>query len=152
MSESRAPHDLPDALAANREDLRRRSRAERIHPLWLWIGILAGPLSFLMVRVAGIVLLSHGCGQTATRSVLGLSSPQLITTGITILGVLITLAAGLLSWRIWRRTSLAEDEVSAGNMPRVPFWALGGMLLNAFFLLFILVTGGTALVLSAGCP
>src|SRR5438309_1259435 len=126
--------DLPERLTSNREELRRRSRAERVRPLWLWVGIVTGPLAFLVVRIASIVLVSQGCGHGAEPHMLGLSPPQLAIAGITALGALVTIAAGLLAWRIWRRTSLREDEVSAGSMPRVPFWALGGVLLSAFFL------------------
>jgi hypothetical protein len=146
------PRDLPEILSANREELRRRSRAERVPSQWLWIGILTGPVAFAVVRIASIVLLSHDCGRMAGPHVLGLSLPQAATAGITLVGALVTLGAGLLSWRIWRQTSLPQDEVSVGNMPRVPFWALGGILLNAIFLPAIAYTGGVALLLSGGCP
>ncbi len=152
MGSQQVPGDLPESLAASREDLRRRSRAERVRPLWLWIGILTGPVALLVVRTAGIVLISHACGQSPGAGRLGLSPAELATAGIYALGALATIGAGLLSWRIWRRTSLAEDEVSSGAMPRVPFWALGGVLLSAFFLFAIIITGGVTLALSTGCP
>lgn len=153
MSASRAPHDLPDALRANREDLRRRARAERVRPVWLWIGILTGPVAFLAVRIVSIVLVTHGCSQAAAGSgPFGLSSSGMVTAGVTVVGALLTIGAGLMSWSIWRKTSLSEDEVSVEHMPRVPFWALGGMLLAAFFLLSIVITGGTALLVSTSCP
>lgn len=137
-------------LAANREELRRRSRAERVRSLWLWIGIVTGPLAFLAVRIAGILVVSHGCGRTSAW--LGQSPSTLVIAGITLLGALVTIGAGVMSWRIWRRTSMREDEVSTGNMPRVPFWALGGVLLSAFFVFGIAITGGIALALSTACP
>lgn len=149
MDPPEVPDDIPESLAAHREELRRRSRAERVRPLWLWIGILTGPVAFLVVRTAGIVLLSHACGG-GTR-VLAMSPAELATVGITVLGALVTAAAGLLSWRIWRQTSLREDEVSSGAMPRVPFWALGGVWLSAFFLFAIVITGGLALALDTHC-
>ena len=152
MGTPQLPRDLPEALAANREELRRRSRAERVRSLWLWIGILTGPVAFAVVRIASIVLLSHDCGQIAGTHLLGLSPYQVATAGITLLGALVTMGAGLLSWRIWRQTSLPEDEVTTGNMPRVPFWALGGMLMSGFCLLALALTGGLALALSASCP
>src|SRR5689334_17846448 len=142
MSTPHLPGDLPDVLAANREELRRRSRAERVHSIWLWIGILAGPLAFLVVRLASIVLLDHHCGRAAQARFLGMSSPQLAIAGITLLGAVVTVAAGLRAWQIWRFTSLPEDEVSNEEMPRVPFWALGGILVSAFCLLGIAITGG----------
>lgn len=152
MGASQAPHNLPDALIANREDLRRRSRAERVRLVWLWIGILTGPLAFLAVRTVSVVLLSHTCPHAVPGPHLfGLSSPQLVTAGVTVVAVLLTGGAGLVSWRIWRRTSLPGDEVWEEQMPRVPFWALGGMLLGGFFLLAILYTGALALLLSTSC-
>ena len=148
-----APHSLPDALVANREDLRRRARAERIRPLWLWIGILTGPVAFLGVRIASIVLVSHSCGQTATGlRMLGLGSSQLGLAGVTLMGALLTIGAGVVSWSIWRRTSLREDEVSVEQMPQVPFLALGGILLSGFFLLAIVMTSAMALVAGTSCP
>jgi hypothetical protein len=113
-----------------------------VRPLWLWAGIVTGPVAFAVVRLAGILLLSHGCGNSA---------PEFLTAGITIAGAVMTIAAGYLSWRIWRWTSLREDEVSTGNMPFVPFFALGGTLLSAFFLFGIIITGVLALVLSTSC-
>jgi hypothetical protein len=145
------PHDLPETLAADREELRRRSRAERVPSLWLWAGVVTGPAAFLVVRTASIILLSRGCGHVSGVAILGLSAPHVQTAAITVLAALVTVASGLLSWRIWRRTSLPQDEVSTGNMPRVPFWALGGALLSAFFLAAIMLTGGLAIALSTGC-
>lgn len=145
------PHDLPETLAADREELRRRSRAEHVSSRRLWAGILTGPAAFLMVRTASIILLSRGCGRVSGAGIVGLSTPHVETAAITLLAALVTTASGLLSWRIWRRTGLPQDEVSTGSMPRVPFWALGGALLSAFFLVAILFTGGVAVALSTGC-
>lgn len=152
MGTPHLPRDLPEALAANREELRRRSRAERVHSLWLWVGIITGPVAFAAVRIASIILLSHNCDSVAGTHLPGISTPQAVTAAITILGVLVTMGAGLLSWHIWRRTSLPEDEVTTENMPRVPFWALGGMLVSGFCLIAIVLTGGLALALSTSCP
>jgi|SRR5579884_1452659 len=152
MEPPRADHDLPESVLRDREELRRRARAERVHPLWLWIGIVTGPLAFVLVRTAGIVLVSQTCSKAAASGLLGLSPSQSLTAGITLLGALVTTVAGVISWRIWRRTSLGEDEVSAEGMPRVPFWALGGTLLSAFFVLAIAVTGILAVALSTSCP
>lgn len=146
------PDDLPDSLVAQREELRRRSRAERVRPLWLWVGIVTGPVAFLVVRTAGIILLSHTCGNGSGTGTSAFSTPELAAAGITVLGALATIASGFLSWRIWRRTSLREDEVSSGSMPRVPFWALGGVWLSGFFLFAILITGGLAFALGTRCP
>jgi hypothetical protein len=150
MNSDQVPPDLHETLAPHREELQRRSRAERVHSVWLWIDIVTGPIAFLVVRIASIILLSHGCS-TGAGALLGLSLPQLATAGVTILGALVTIGAGLVSWRIWRCTSLREDEVSTGNMPRVPFWALGGVLLCAFFLFAIVVNGVLTLALSTAC-
>lgn len=151
MGPPRIPRDLEEILAAGREDLRRRSRAERVRPISLWIGILTGPIAFLIVRTLSIILLSHACASTGSQ-ILGLPSAQVAIAVVTLLGALATLGAGLLSWRIWRRTSLPEDEVTSGAMPRVAFWALGGGLLSAFFLVAIVFTGGLAVVLPGACP
>lgn len=152
MSTPHVPRDLPEAVVANREELRRRSRAERVRPIWLWIGIVTGPLAFAVVRIASIILLAHSCSRAAGTSLLGMSLSQVTAAGITLLGALATIGAGLIAWRVWRRTSLPQDEVTTGNMPRVPFWALGGLLVSAFCLFAIAFTGGLALVLSTDCP
>jgi predicted transporter len=108
-------------------------------------------VAFALVRIAGILLVSHGCDRTGTMW-LGQSPATLAIAGITLLGALATIGAGLLAWRIWRRTSMPQDEVSDEGIPRVPFWALGGMLLSAFFLFGILITGGIGVTLSTACP
>src|SRR5579875_1555208 len=139
MGPPREPYDLPDALIANREELRRRSRAERVRPLWLWTGVLTGPVAFLIVHVAGGILVTHGCGH-ASGNFLGLTDGQLAVLAISLACAVVTTAAGLKSWSIWRLTSLRQDEVSVEGMPRVPFWALGGTILSAFFLFAIALT------------
>lgn len=151
MGSQHGPRDLLEVLSANRDDLRRRSRAERVRSLWLWIGILTGPVALLVVRIASDVLLSQNCSRVVEPRLLGHSPLQVATGAICLVAALLTIGAGLLAWRIWRWTSLPGDEVDTEDMPRVPFWAMGGVLVSAFCLAGIVYTAGLALALSGGC-
>ena len=126
-------------------------RSQSIPPLWLWLGALGGPIAFALDRLASIVLVSEGCGTGGSR-ILGLTTSQMLVAIITVVTALIAVAAGLVSWRIWRHTGRPEDETSVGNIARVPFWALGGLILSAIFLAAIVETGVTALAVSTACP
>jgi len=128
------------------------SSEPRIDPRWLWFGALGGPLAFALDRLAGIVFVAGGCGGASHGgSGLGLS-PQASMTAITVLTGLIAIAAGLLSWRIWHETGSREEEVSAGTIRTIPFWALGSIFLSAFFFVAIVVTGVIALEIGSTCP
>jgi hypothetical protein len=150
MATPQAPRDRPNLRVVSRKEVRPQNRTERAPPLLLWFAVLGAPLAFAADRVASVVLLSHGC-TSGSGGVFGLTSTQAVTAGITIFTALIAIAAGLVAWSIWRRTGWRQDEVSVGSIPRVPFWALGGLFLSAIFLVAIVVTGGTAVALSTSC-
>jgi hypothetical protein len=124
-----------------------------MHPMLLWSGVLGGAIAFALDRLASVLLISNSCKKgTHPAGLLGLTSSQTLLAAITLLTALIALAAGLVCWRIWRLTGEPEEEVVVGTIGNVPFWAVGGLFLNALFLVFILYTGGTALSLSTACP
>ncbi|HEX6510136.1 MAG TPA: hypothetical protein VF221_21105 [Chloroflexota bacterium] len=125
----------------------------RIPPLWLWTGVLGGAAAFALDRIASTVLVIHSCrGGREASGLFGLTASQTVALFITILTSQIAVAAGLISWRIWRATSDPAEETTAGTIRNTPFWALGGMFLSAIFLAFIVVTGGLALAVSTSCP
>lgn len=125
--------------------------SQRIPSLWLWLGAVGGPAAFALDRLAAILLVSEGC-RTGGSRILGLTPSQMLVVAITAVTASIAIAAGLVSWRIWRGTGRPEDETLVGNIARVPFWALGGLFLSAIFLVAILETGVTALAVSTACP
>lgn len=153
MATARDPdRDHRSYLRGDREHQLRASRDRAVSPLLLWLGILGGPLAFALVRIAGIVLVSAGCGSaTSSSGILGLSSSQDLVAAITVVGALIAAAAGLLAWRLWRQTGSPEEETSVGSVGNSPFWALGGLFLSGVFLVAIIINGGIALAVSTSC-
>jgi magnesium-transporting ATPase (P-type) len=125
---------------------------QSFNPLLLWLGILGGPLAFALVRLAGIVLLTGPCANSAgSATLLGLSSSQQLMAAITIVCALIAGASGILSWHIWRQTGRREEEQLGGSIRSTPFWALGGVFLSGVFFIIIILTGGLAIGLSTPC-
>jgi uncharacterized membrane protein YidH (DUF202 family) len=130
-----------------------RRRSSGHYTLRLWFGVLGGPIAFAIDRFTAIVLLSRPCGQRGIGSgLLGLSVTQSVLLLVTILMGLLACDAGVAAWSAWRKTARSEEETTAGNIRSVPFFALGGMFLSLVFLILIVFTGATAIVLAGACP
>lgn len=123
-----------------------------INPLVLWLCILAGPVAFGIVRLAGIVLLQGRClHPTGTATILGLSSSQQLMAAITIVCALIAGLSGVASWHIWNRIRRPDEDRSGESLRTMPFFALGGFFLSGVFFVIIILTGGLAIGLSTVC-
>lgn len=113
----------------------------------LGLGVVGGPLSFALVRLAGIALLAGTCGQ---GDVVGLT-PSVLMGAITVVCAALAAGTGLVSWSIWHRTRDRLEARTAESQRFVPFWALGGMFLSGTFLVFIVLSGILALALGTNC-
>jgi hypothetical protein len=130
------------------------NRAARPEPtvgrLTLWFGVLAPPLAWAVQLFLDYYLSSLACnpGFTWVRWFSSSTFTVLIIV-VTLLLALIALAAGIVSWRIWRRQGVEVQETVAGAAGRLPFMALGGMAMSGLFLLLIVLSGVPDLTL--GC-
>ena len=94
---------------------------------WLWFGILAGPLAFLLNLQLSYMLVQPVC-VTALHLVL-----HLVPVG----ALLLTVSGGVSAWWNWRRTGQAESSKAAGVLPCSRFMAGVGLLTSGLFILVI---------------
>ena len=94
---------------------------------WLWFGILAGPLAFLLNLQLSYMLVHPVC-VTAHHIIL-----HLVPAG----ALLLTASGGVSAWRNWRRTGQAESSQAAGVLPCSRFMAGVGLLTSGLFILMI---------------
>jgi hypothetical protein len=95
---------------------------------WLWFGILAGPVAFLLNLQLSYMLVQPVC-VAAHRLVL-----HLVPVG----ALLLTTSGGVSAWRNWRRTAQAESSKAGGVLPRSRFMAGVGLLTSGLFIVVIM--------------
>src|ERR1043165_2807828 len=91
----------------------------------LWAGLLVGPIVMLVQLQTNYALVLWACN-TGHEWVLHL---------VSLLALLITMAAGLLAWSNWRRAGAEWDDEGAGVIPRSRFMALVGVLISGLIAL-----------------
>jgi hypothetical protein len=84
----------------------------------LWAGLLVGPTSMLMQLEINYALVLWSCAT-------GHTWPLHL---VSVFALLVTVLAGFLAYRIWRR--LATDEDSGGPLARSRFMAAVGILIS----------------------
>src|SRR5262245_51465031 len=94
---------------------------------WLWFGILAGPLAFLLNLQLSYMLVHPICVM-AHRIIL-----HLVPAG----ALLLTASGGVSAWRNWQRTGPAESSQTEGVLSRSRFMAGVGLLTSGLFLVVI---------------
>jgi hypothetical protein len=94
----------------------------------LWCGLLLGPLAALSQLEANYALLLWACGA-------GREWPLHL---VSLSAVFITLFAGLLSYRVWKRVGGSWDDEGPGTVPRARFMAAVGILISLVMFLVIL--------------
>lgn len=110
----------------------------------LWLGLLAGPIFYALYFIAGYLLAEAVCrANILSGAIGGFSQLLIVMEGVTLLAIALTLMAALYCYRVWRRR--AEMQESGGALP---FMALGGLLLNSLFTLFMVVTGVSILFIN----
>jgi hypothetical protein len=96
-------------------------------PAALWAGVLAGPLATLTQLQANYALVLWACG----------AGREWALHVVALLALLVTVAAGLLSWRNWRRAGGGWEDDGAGIVPRSRFMAAVGILISALIVLVV---------------
>ena len=96
-------------------------------PAALWAGVLAGPLATLTQLQVNYALVLWACG----------AGSEWALHLVALLALLVTVAAGLLSWRNWRRAGGSWEDEGAGIVPRSRFMAAVGVLISAFIVLVV---------------
>jgi len=94
---------------------------------WLWFGILAGPLAFLLNLQLSYMLVQPVC-VTAHHIIL-----HLVPAG----ALLLAASGGVSAWWNWQRTGQAESSKAEGVLPRSRFMADVGLLTSGLFLVVI---------------
>ena len=67
---------------------------------------------------------------------------------VTLASLGITMAAGVVAWRTWKRLTAGERSIMAGPRTRPEFMAFTGVLFSGFFLALILVEWSPVFVLN----
>jgi hypothetical protein len=105
----------------------------------LWFATLGGPVLWALHLLVSYFLATwHDAG--------GLRHLDLWLHLVTVGFALMIIASGLVAWRIWRQSGIDGDTEAGGPPGRSGFMALAGLGLNALFLIFILFTDLTTLV------
>ena len=94
---------------------------------WLWFGILAGPLAFLLNLQLSYMLVHPVC----------VMAPRIILHLVPAGALLLTASGGVSAWRNWQRTGQAESSQAGGVLPRSRFMAGVGLLTSGLFILVI---------------
>ena len=94
----------------------------------LWAGVLTGPIATLMLEESNYALVLWACSAQKSWPLHLLS----------VVALLLTLLAGTLACRNWRRLGRNGDEDGPGPVPRSRFMAAVGMLISLLSALVIL--------------
>lgn len=116
----------------------------------LWLGALAGPITWSVYFMIGYLLVEVVCNSDFLDfSLFGMAAISALIIALTVVGLGVTIYAGFINYQKWRQPS-EEDELDfgeqLGNKP-ARFMALSGLLLCGLFTLVILLTGIPAFVL-----
>jgi hypothetical protein len=103
----------------------------------LWYAILVPPLSFAADLVLGYALVQHACS-TGHFYVLHL---------LTIIALALTVSAGLIGWREYKRIPEGDDE-GGSPLDRAHFMAIAAMIWSVAFIIIILANGVPRMILS----
>lgn len=96
-------------------------------PWTLWAGVLAGPLATLTQLQVNYALVLWACGAGRVWAL------HLVA----LLALVVSVAAGLLSWRNRRRAGGGWESEGAGVVPRSRFMAVVGILISALAALVV---------------
>ena len=95
--------------------------------VWLWIGMLAPPLAFLLNLQLSYVLVPQAC----------ITGQHLLLHLVPVGALLLAVGGGLSAWYNWRRMGYTGSTEAAGVLPRSRFMAATGLLTSGLFILVI---------------
>ncbi|HEU4594259.1 MAG TPA: hypothetical protein VFS10_03740 [Pyrinomonadaceae bacterium] len=96
-------------------------------PAALWAGVLAGPLAALTQLQVNYALVLWACG----------AGREWALHLVALLALVVTVGAGLLSGRNWRRAGGSWEDEGAGIIPRSSFMAAVGVLISVLTALVV---------------
>lgn len=108
------------------------------HPLLLWIGWLVGPAAWALHLLVSYWLVPKACEAEATW----------MLHATTLATLLMSIAGGAIAWRQWSRAGRRWPDASDGEISRIRFMAVMGMLLCALSALLIIAEGVPNFILS----
>ena len=114
----------------------------------LWFGVLAGPIAWSVHLLVSYTLVTLVCKAGFHGSmILGVSGVGVLVAFVTLMPALVTLYAGTVAYRTWRRTGggalIAADQRDEPSS----FLALSGVVLSGLFFLAIVLAAVPAFVL-----
>jgi hypothetical protein len=116
-----------------------REFKEGAGPVLLWACVLAGPVAALVQLQANYALVLWVCG----------SGQAWTLHAVSLLALLVTLGAGLLAWRNWRRAGAVWEDGGGGALPRSRFMSAVGILVSAHSALVVVAQWVAVFVYSA---
>ncbi|MFN7931457.1 MAG: hypothetical protein U0Y68_26715 [Blastocatellia bacterium] len=96
--------------------------------LWLWSGVLAGPLAWALSQQVGYLFVTLDCSYTKRLALW----PVMLGT------ILLAGAGAWVSWRNWQEVGNTWPDEGGGVLSRSRFLAFVGLLLSGFSVLVIL--------------
>lgn len=113
-----------------------------------WVAALAPPAAWL-AHLGVVYGVEEVVCRTALRgsSVLGLTLVEALTIAATVVALAVTLAGGVLGYRVWAATGRADVDVDP-PLGRDAFLGLAGVLLGALFAATIALEGAPAAFLA----
>jgi hypothetical protein len=113
---------------------------------WLWLGLLGAPGIWLVHFLAIWMIAEWGCLAGWTHfTILGFQSVAVLLVSATCIALPLIIAAGLVSWRIWRRARTSAKDYEADN--RSAYMGLGGVALSILFVFAAILESLPALLL-----
>jgi hypothetical protein len=109
----------------------------------LWFGVLGGALAWGLQLFGGYAIVGLACtAGSALAETLSPAGLDLLLLLLTALAAAMTVSAGVVAYRAWRRAGATEGQGEDGPARGVRgFLALAGVLLSALFLLAVLLQG-----------
>jgi hypothetical protein len=145
--------EAPDRLDSAATTAGHPAPARGAVPLWtLWFGLLGGPLGWSAQALVNTSIASHGCfPQLFPLRTPGTGGMRGILFAVSVAAIGLAVAALVMSWSTWRRTS-GEHQQRSGTAEghrdstaaletgegRTRFMALSGVLTSVTFLIVIL--------------
>jgi len=126
------------ALTLHSHPGRPFSLVERVGSPAIWFAFLGGPLAWTAHFLATYGFVYVTC---ATGLGLLLYLPTLVAVPVVV-------ASGIVAWRLWQRP-LSDPGTSRFSEARTRFFGLASLIMNAIFLLAILLQGASPLFLDA---
>jgi hypothetical protein len=95
--------------------------------VWLWAGVLAGPIAWALSQQVAYLLATLDCSY----------GKDLALWPVMALTLLLAAGGALLSWSNWRRAGKEMPDEGGGIISRGRFMAVAGLLLGSFSVLAI---------------